>query len=203
MRTDTPQSRAIAALARSVEGTLAMGTARVTAWFGRDPATMGTRPVGADQWCGVVDFESDRCRLEPKGVFDRSVAYTHLGDGEWMAQAEEGDRWPPFHPCWALEALTSAVLSATPRLGGWRQLDVQLCPDRLGALTPLARSWESVSATVTLDSQDRVRRVAIDLLEEPSAASEHLVFEFDQFGVGADIELPMSLTRGLIRSSAG
>ncbi|MGH3320623.1 MAG: hypothetical protein ACRDN9_10640 [Streptosporangiaceae bacterium] len=145
---------------------------------------------------GVVDFASDRCRLDgPESalVLDGATVYQALRDGRWTRQSGRPGQWSVFHPTWAFEALRLAC--GTTEVTAPGRMRVRLDREPLAAITfaGLARDWVHITAEVTLDDREHVAAVGIDLVApraNDTDARMQVGFELTGFTAAVDIRVP-------------
>jgi hypothetical protein len=141
---------------------------------------------------GVVDFGSDRCRLDGDArlVFDGAATYTELEGGGWIRDAGTPGTRSMFHPRFALEALRRACTNVRAVSG--EQFSVELDRSVLDRIVHAGVSpiW-AVSAEVRLDQAGRVTNADLKLWDpsEPGEAM-HLSYSLDGFAGPLTIDLP-------------
>jgi hypothetical protein len=151
---------------------------------------------------GVVDFETDRCRLDGQIrageesdtqslVLDGSGSYNRLPDGRWTFTSGELGTRGMFHPSGLLEALVHAQTSAVVSPTG--SIEVGLDHDELDrrADAGLAHDWNS-TAVVELSPSGRVASVVLSHRSEEDSTTGWIeiawaISEPDQAGA---IDLP-------------
>lgn len=149
---------------------------------------------------GVIDFASDRCRLDSdkqrvldgRGtlVLAGAASYQQLDDGRWTyMQGPLGPRGL-MHPRTFLEALRLAFRTATA--GAENQLVVELDRDTLNGIVDAGvADGVSVRALVACDDHGRIARVSLDLTDgEDSTPYLHLILDLEQSDGAVSIELP-------------
>jgi hypothetical protein len=152
-------------------------------------------------YAGVIDFDTDRCRLDeesragqeaeaPSIIFDGSTSYTSLQDGRWtFTRGAPGTRGM-FDPCGLLDALVRAQTSAVAIRESL--VEVGLDHDVLDAAADagLAPEWES-SAIAQLAPSGRIARVTLTHRSRADADAwlqvDCTISELDRF---AAIDLP-------------
>jgi hypothetical protein len=141
---------------------------------------------------GVVDFGTDRCRLDGDAVlvFDGPAIYTELENGRWARDEGTPGRWGMCHPRVALEALRRACTSAVAV--GAERFSAEL--DR-GVLDRIVHAglypgW-IVSADVGLDQAGRVALATL-MFRDPTEPTQgmDLSFAFESFAGPVAIDLP-------------
>jgi hypothetical protein len=150
---------------------------------------------------GVVDFDSDRCRLSGRirageesapqeEIFDGSTSYSRQADGRWTFTTGAVGTHGMLHPTWLLLALIDAQSSA--RLNEVGAYEVGLNYDQLNALADigLAPDWES-TAIVECSRAKRVSSVTCThrSREDPAHHIEIRCWIAEPSAVGA-VDLP-------------
>jgi hypothetical protein len=136
---------------------------------------------GRVEYSGVVDFDSDRCRLEgdsyvadetaPQStILDGPTTYTLEPDGRWTFTRGAAGTRGMLHPSGLLDALVNAQTSAVQ--SGERSVQLSLDYDVLNAAADvgLAPEWES-TAIAQLSPSRRIAHVTLmrRSLEDPDA----------------------------------
>jgi hypothetical protein len=123
------------------------------------------------EYVGVVDFDSDRCRLDGEShvageaapasiILDGSTTYTRESDARWVfGRGAEGTRGM-FHPSGLLDALVRAQTSAVEV--GERLVELGLDHDVLDASADagLAPDWQS-TAVARISPGGRISNIAL------------------------------------------
>jgi hypothetical protein len=123
------------------------------------------------EYSGVVDFDTDRCRLDGEShvagetapdsiVLDGSTTYTRESDARWVfARGAEGTRGM-FHPAGLLDALVRAQNSAVEV--GERSVELGLDHDVLAAAADagLAPDWQS-TAIARISPSGRISNIVL------------------------------------------
>lgn len=185
---DDPRSLLAAAVERTTHG-----SAQVTV------RTLGSGDFGEDrgevpedlvlELRGVVDFPSERCRLDgdERLVLAGPATYAALDDGRWTCREGRRGTWDVLHPRGVLESLRKACRTVTGLDD--KRFTVELDREALnGIINPRVASAWAVNASVALDDEGRVTGASLRLTE-PEAAAE-LIFELGDFGPPVSIELP-------------
>ena len=123
------------------------------------------------EYSGVVDFDSDRCRLDGESdvagetapqsiILDGSTTYTRESDARWVfARGAEGTRGM-FHPSGLLDALVRAQKTAME--AGERSVELGLDHDVLDAAADagLASDWQS-TAIARITPSGRISNIVL------------------------------------------
>jgi hypothetical protein len=123
------------------------------------------------EYSGVVDFDSDRCRLDGEShiegetapesiILDGPTTYTRESDARWVfARGAEGTRGM-FHPSGLLDALVRAQTSAVKV--GERSVELVLDHDVLDAAADagLAPDWQS-TAVAQISPSGRISNIVL------------------------------------------
>ncbi len=160
--------------------------------------TLLPRSSDADDWQGgtvrgVVDFDSDRCRLDgdQRAVLDGPATYTEGEAGTWALDDGTSGRWALFHPRVALEALRRACTSA--EVVAERRFAVELDRAALDRIVHVG-VWPGwvVSAEIVVDGAERVISATLKF-QDSSGSAMHQRYEFDRFAGPVRIDLPRSV----------
>ena len=120
---------------------------------------------------GVVDFDSDRCRLDGEShvagetvpdsiILDGSTTYVRESDGRWIfGRGAEGTRGM-FHPSGLLDALVRAQTSAVEVGERWVELGLDHDVLDASADAGLAPDWQS-SALAQISPTGRISNIAL------------------------------------------
>ncbi len=126
---------------------------------------------GDNEYVGIVDFGSDRCRLDPAAsggegakapmMCDGSVLYMRQQNGRWTWTTGAPGTHNMFDPRWSLEALVHARVSADA--AGPLGVELKLDYDALNAGTDIGLSpdWNESTAVVQLSAEGRIARVIL------------------------------------------
>lgn len=147
---------------------------------------------------GVVDFDTDRCRLVGRDcllVLNGGTEYRAREDGLWTCQgALSGQRWSIYHPRWALEMLQRACGSAERVEPNHWRVHCETAPLAAISTGGLSGEWTRISADITLDTDERIIHVETTLATGGNNASgPRVVFtiELTEFAtIPPEIDLP-------------